>query len=261
MLRRIPIEMLFAVAVSLGLHAVWLLGEAKASGKDAKKDQLIEADVEELKPPEPPKEEKAADVPEPQDPKAEEKTAPAAKAAAPNAEPMAKAAPVAAQAGQTLTAPETADESAVADFTMVQGAGNAYAGGTTSAAGTATAAVRGPVAAPAGTGTGKGGAAPAQALPVGPDRSRGATPLSTAWDCSHLFPSDSDAANFAVVTIIVTVRVDGTPKSVSILSDPGHGFGSAARSCALGQRYQAALDRNGEPTVATTPPITVRFQR
>jgi periplasmic protein TonB len=48
---------------------------------------------------------------------------------------------------------------------------------------------------------------------------------------------------------------------VAMLRDPGHGFGAAAIQCAMGQRFNSALDRMGNPVAATTPPILVRFSR
>ena len=61
--------------------------------------------------------------------------------------------------------------------------------------------------------------------------------------------------------VVVTVRPDGSPQSVKVVSDPGNGFGRAARTCALGRRYQTGLDRAGQPTTAATPPIRVKFTR
>ena len=60
---------------------------------------------------------------------------------------------------------------------------------------------------------------------------------------------------------MVTVRPDGSPLSVKVVSDPGHGFGRAARMCALGRRYTPGLDREGKPMVGTLGPINVRFTR
>jgi protein TonB len=85
--------------------------------------------------------------------------------------------------------------------------------------------------------------------------------MGNDWNCSRLFPNDAEAGDSAIVSIVVTVAPDGTPKAVSVLRDPGHGFGAAARACALGQRFSIGLDREGNPTTATTPPITVRFTR
>ena len=62
------------------------------------------------------------------------------------------------------------------------------------------------------------------------------------------------------MTVQVTVRPDGSVLSANILADPGHGFGRAARMCALGKRLSPALDRMGTPILASEP-ITVRFSR
>lgn len=174
--------------------------------------------------------------------------------------------PAAAQAGKTLTAADdVADFSN--DFAMIQGDGR-YAGGTTAAKGTANEAVRDPNAKADGVPGGKGSASTPTAPPPPPpanepDRSRPARPTNAAWSCSHLFPPEADAEGIdnAVVSIAVTVRPDGSVLSVKVLSDPGNGFGRAARTCALSQRFEAAFDRSGQPTTATTAPFTVRFTR
>jgi periplasmic protein TonB len=152
------------------------------------------------------------------------------------------------------------DNSSIADFSIVQGEGNLYAGGTTSSIGTSARAVHGPASL-------KPVAAPHEQtravnmLPSGPDRSRGATPASSNWNCSSLFPNDPDSGDYATVLIAVTVQTDGKPKSVAVIRDPGHGFAPAARVCAMTQIFNVALDRDGKPIVATTPPIVVRFTR
>lgn len=176
--------------------------------------------------------------------------------------------PAAAQAGTVLTAPDSAGESGLADFTMVQGAAKRYAGGYTSAQGTSQRSVRDPRArggvargvatpAPKATGTVTRPLPPALA----PSRRRPARPLRLAWDCP--FPPEADALglNFARARVVVTVGVDGKSRAVSVISDPGHGFGAAARSCALAQAYEPALDDQGRTTTGSTPPITVTFRR
>lgn len=251
----VSLNMAIALASSIGLHAIWLARDAKASfaARDAEPTEvLLEAEPR----PAPPPPEPSAEPQEPE--QAEDRQIPAARHAAVQA--RAAAPQSAAQAGKTLTAPDVDDgRAAVADFTMVQGSGLAYGGGTTSATGTSTSAVRGaiadrqPAAAPA---------APVQApAAIGPDRSRGARPASADWNCSRLFPTDPEAGNQAYVLIAVTVLPSGAPRWVAVLRDPGHGFGAAAKACALGQPYEAALDRDGHPVAATTPPITVRFTR
>lgn len=112
---------------------------------------------------------------------------------------------------------------------------------------------------PGGTGTGTG--APVAVAPPKPDMSRPASVVGTAWNCPFPAEADADGVDSAVATIVVTVGEDGSPRSVSVVSDPGSGFGRAARQCALGRRYVAGLDRDGNATTATTPPIRVRFSR
>jgi periplasmic protein TonB len=253
MKRRISPEIVAAVVSSIALHAVWLARDARASyGPEAKPAEVL-LEAETVVPPVPPPVE---------EPKPElEKEAPAVVNTAPRGPSAANATSTQApaQAAKTLTAPDAADPKAsVADFTMVQGDALSYAGGTTSATGTSATAVRGPAS-----------DKPVAALhaPIatvaieGPDRSRGARPTDADWNCSRLFPNDPEAGDRAAVLIAVTVLPSGAPSSVAVLRDPGHGFGAAARACAMAQRYSPAFDRGGSPIAATTPPITVRFTR
>lgn len=213
-------------------------------------------DVDLVKPatPEPEKPEEKSPEREPPAP------APIAKAA-PKA--TAEPAPAAAQAARVLTAAPTPDEPV--DLTgqgFVQGNAAAYAGGVTAAAGTSTAAVYDKNARPDGVVGGRG-TQPAAPVDEGPDRSRGASvaPGSSWSSCPFPAEADSDQVDFARVTIVVTVRADGTAQSVRVVADPGHGFGRAARQCALSQRFEPAYDRTGAAIVGTTPPIVVKFTR
>jgi protein TonB len=215
-------------------------------------------DVEVVQPekpaqPEPPKEEPKDEAPPP----APAPRAPSAPKAPANAPP-----PAAAQAGKVLTA--APDPNEPVDLTgqgFVTGNAETYAGGVTAANGTATTAVRDQGARGDGVGAGKG-TTPA-ALPAGPDRSRpaGVSPGSNWSSCPFPAEADADQIDFQLVTIMVTVRPDGSAQSVKVVNDPGHGFGRAARQCALGQRFVPALDREGNPVLASTPPISVRFTR
>ena len=175
--------------------------------------------------------------------------------------------PPAAQAGKVLTA--RADPDAPVDLTgdgFVTGDAETFVGGVTAAAGVGTVATQNEAAAvstkPRGSGTGsKAGAQ--QSKPTVVDKSRAATIATGANWSSCPFPpeANADQIDFAVVTLIVMVRPDGTPRSVQVVSDPGHGFGRAARMCALSKRYSAALDSDGNAMMATTPPIRVTFTR
>jgi protein TonB len=63
------------------------------------------------------------------------------------------------------------------------------------------------------------------------------------------------------VIIRVDVKADGTASRVEVVSDPGFGFGSAAKACALHTRFEPARDVNGKRIAALSPPIRVRFTR
>jgi hypothetical protein len=249
----ISLEWLLAGVTSVVLHALWLVHDAQASYvREAEPAEVLFEATREPAPKaetEPPKPEAALSE-QPARNNAPRRSTSAQK----------NIAQAATQAGRTLTAPETPDSRQIADFSMVQGAGDMYAGGTTSSIGTSAAAVHGPVSLKAVPAQLASPATPNQ-LPSGPDRSRGATPTGTDWNCSSLFPSDPDAGDYATVVIAVTVQLTGKAKSVAVIRDPGHGFAAAARSCAMLQSFNVALDRLGQPIVATTPPIVVRFTR
>lgn len=172
--------------------------------------------------------------------------------------------PQAAQAAKVMTAPADPDEPL--DLTgegFVSGDGSGLGYGMVSGQGRSTTPTYSPHAANTGVPGGRGtSAAPPPPPPSGPDRSRDPGLVGgTAWDCP--FPAEADAEQIdqAVAQIIVTVRPDGTPQSVKVISDPGYGFGRQARICALGRRYTPGFDRDGNPVAKTTPPIKVRFTR
>jgi protein TonB len=169
------------------------------------------------------------------------------------------AAPAAARAGAVLTAQPDPDAPANFDG-IISGSGETFAGGNTAASGTSDTAVRTkPVATggvPGGTGTAATGPA------VGVDRSRIAgTAGSRDWNCAFPPEADSEQIDQAFPTVQVAVRADGSPERVTVLSDPGHGFGRAAVRCAMQQRFDAALDRDGKPIPGLTKSIRVRFER
>ena len=177
----------------------------------------------------------------------------------------AEARPSTAAAGQTLTAKDDPNAPVdFTDFTMAQGTSDKYFGGVTSADGKTRGEVTDPNARGKGTPGGKGTADPTPQAPKqeGPDLSRPAGLASKGdWKCPFPPEADADDINLARVTIAVSVRADGTPSSVKVLSDPGHGFGRAARSCALSQRYAPSLDHDGKAIDATMPPVVVKFER
>ncbi len=190
--------------------------------------------------PEPPKEEPKPETPPPTD-KAVEPTPQAA-----------------AQAGKVLAADPTPDEPLDMTNVIVQGTGDTYRGGTTSAAGTGTGAVRGAAAAGGGAANGPG----AVTAPTGTDKSRGAgISGSTDWDCP--FPPEADTLqeDLAYVTVKVAVGADGKPTKITVLKDPGHGFAREARTCAMQKRFLTALDATGNPIAGETKEFRIRFER
>jgi protein TonB len=239
---------LLGVSASLGVHVLAFvhMSHARASVKPAAPPVVIEVDTAPPPPAPPPPE------PAPLEPASAEPAAAPARAA--RAAPASAAPP--AEAGKVLAA--AADAPGVADFTMVQGAGATYVGGITTSTGTSRTeggAHVAAAAAPFGGGGGGGGAGRG-----GPDRSRKARPVGSDWDCSSLFPAGATTDN-ATVVIVARVREGGQPESVNVVSDPGQGFGAAARACAMRQRYAAAEDQDGRPVVGMTAPFRVRFTR
>ena len=208
------------------------------------------------KPPEPP-------PPEPEAPP--EPVAPAPKAEAPAKEDPYDAPPPPAQAAAVLTQKDDPDK--IEDLTgntIVNGEGTA-AYGQQSAQGTGDKPVINPAASltgvPGGTGTSKG-PPPPPPQPTGPDLSRAASPSGGSnWNCPFPPEADADQIDEARASLVVTVRPDGTPLSVTVVSDPGHGFGRAARMCALTRRFTPALDKTGQPIAGSTVPFGVRFTR
>lgn len=208
--------------------------------------------------------EQKKDEPPPPEPEPDPIPQPVAKIAEPPKDPYEeKAAPV--QAAKILTA--AADPDKVEDLTdqgIVSGDNTAGPlGGQSSAQGKSDQITHNPSTSltgkPGGTGT-------ADAPPPPPpkvDMSRPAGIIGGAsWsNCPFPDEADTDQIDFAQVTLIVTVRPDGSPQSVQVTGDPGHGFGRSARMCALARKYNAGLDRDGNATTMSTPPIRVTFSR
>ncbi len=89
-----------------------------------------------------------------------------------------------------------------------------------------------------------------------------AQPADTSWnDCGFPPEADTDQINFMRVRIMVTVGVDGRAQKVTVLNDPGHGFGRQAQQCAFRKGFDVALNSDGKPVVSTTPPFNVTFTR
>jgi protein TonB len=197
-------------------------------------------------PPEPVKEEPKALAPPP----------PAAKAAKEEAP-----APAAAQAGAVLT--KAADPDEPVDLTgFVTGNAAAYAGGVTEQGGTSDTAVYDRNARKGGVPGGHGTATAAPPPPPTPDRSKPAgLSGSSEWKCPWPSEADAEQIDEAYVSVQVATRPDGTAERVTILSDPGHGFAREARQCAMRERYNAALDHDGNPIGGLTKSFRIHFER
>src|SRR5690606_38821441 len=148
------------------------------------------------------------------------------------------------------------------DMGFVTGTGDRYAGGVTASTGTSKTAVRNTNARADGKigGTGTGPARPPAPPPV--DRSRSPRPESMSWEsCGFPAEAEMEQIDHAVATIVATVGSDGVAKSVTVVSDPGFGFGRLAKSCAMRRRWIPGLDAHGRPVTKTSPPVRIRFSR
>ena len=212
----------------------------------------LQIDIDSTPPPPPP--------PAPPPPEAEPEKAPPLPPPPQAANEPPPPPPAPAEAGKVLTSDP--DPDAPVDLTgdgFVTGNGE-FRGGITSGSGTAKTAVRDIKAQPGGAPTGTGTALAPVAKAPEKDLSRGAGPASLNWqDCGFPAEAQLDGVEFGVVQLVVNVGSDGRAKSVTILKDPGSGFGNHARQCAMRRAFNPALDKNGQPIASSTPPITVKF--
>ncbi len=139
---------------------------------------------------------------------------------------------------------------------FVVGTATAYAGGTTASSGTSTNAVRSQTGI---NGDGNGQSAPSNEPVVDRTRPPGVVG-DTEWNCP--FPREADEARIRSATAVIRVAVDATDQvvRVEVIRDPSHGFGEAARRCAMSKTWRAARNAAGQP-VAGTVTVRVRFIR
>lgn len=262
---RIPVALTVAFAIVLhagfagAATAAALFGELFAWNRALREVVIFKLaqsyEVEIEKEPPPPEPEPEEEEKPPEEPKPVVKEAPQPEDPPPQP-------PAAAEAAKVLTAEPDPNEPVDMSDTIVQGNADTYAGGISANAGTSKVAVRNPAAVATGV-VGGTGTAPAPPPPPKVDRSRKAGLLgSVDWsDCP--FPAEADAEQIdqAFVLIQVKVRADGTPDAVTVVQDPGHGFGREARKCAMRKRYTTALDVDGRPIPGATNAFRVRFDR
>jgi outer membrane biosynthesis protein TonB len=218
-----------------------------------KNNLQLQIEIDSTPPPPPPP------PPEPPPPEPEPEKAPPPPPPAPGEPPPPPPAP--AEAGKVLTSDP--DPDAPVDLTgdgFVQGDGE-FRGGITSGSGTAKTAVRDIKAQPGGVPGGTGTAPPPAPKAPEEDLSRPAKPAPAgAWQsCGFPAEAQMDGVEFGIVQMVVTVDTNGRAKSVSIIKDPGSGFGAHARNCATRLTFPVALDKAGKPIVGTTAPFTIRF--
>jgi periplasmic protein TonB len=81
-----------------------------------------------------------------------------------------------------------------------------------------------------------------------------------SWSCP--FPPEADVAgvNQAAVALRVSVGASGSVSAVQVTSEPGYGFGRAAKRCAMSKRWDPGLDASGR-SVDATAVVNVRFVR
>ena len=152
-----------------------------------------------------------------------------------------------AQAAQVIARDPVADPLDLTASSFVVGKAGTYAGGASTSSGTSARPVDSRAIAPAAVATGS--------------HRRSVSLDESAWSCP--WPSEAEGIEIVqeVVVLRVSVRSDGTADAVKILSDPGTGFGAAARACALRTHFRPALDDGGAAMAAWSPPIRVRFVR
>jgi protein TonB len=157
-----------------------------------------------------------------------------------------------AQAGQVVASVPNDNQPIDFGEAFVVGGGTVYAGGTTTASGTAKQKVEGPVS-PTAT-------LPKAAAPIAIDHSRTIALADPDWTCPWPREADDTDIDEQVAVVKVEVDADGRCRKVSVVRDPGHGFGAQAARCAQGAAFLPALDSGGRATVGTAA-IRVRFVR
>jgi len=206
-------------------------------------DQVIELATPEVPTPEPTLE----DTARPTSASPSRAHAPRAAAAA---EPVSPTSPTQAASVVTQDAPPID----LTGETIVTGSGTAVGGGVSSAQGNAESATQ-------PTQVTQGSAPSPPRTTQSPTLTRAVRLEASAWSCD--WPREAVAEDIyeQAVVLRVVVRADGHVEAAQLVDDPGHGFGRAALACAKRTVFTPALDKQGEPTRALSPPIRVRFTR
>lgn len=230
--------LVFVAVPFFAAHSLQEWASDLAARVHAELDREREVTLEPAPPPPPPP---AREAPTP--PPAEIKAPPKLATARPKSAPP----PAPAQAAAVVARATPADPLDLTATTFVTGRSATYAGGTTTATGTNTHAVESAVVDPRG--------------PRTASRARSIRLDEADWSCPWPREADSADINEQVVLLRVAVQADGAVQAAKILSDPGFGFGQAARACALRTHFEPAQDDAGNSIFAWSPPIRVRFIR
>jgi outer membrane biosynthesis protein TonB len=237
-----------AALLALATHAGFGLWAPEHVQRPRALPQAVEVEIVQRQPPPP--------VPEVVAPPAPAAPPAPVRALTPKAPPPAAKAAAVMTAAPVAPEPEASDEPF--DFTS-DPTSTTLSSGVVAVGGTGTHGLE-------GAQLGGRGAEPARAKAVG-DGLTAAGDLSQSPrlrvqdPCRGFFPASAhdDVAN-ALVRVVVNQQ--GVATSVSVLSEApaGQGFGSAARSCMLEQRFLPALDKKGR-AAATAVNVHVKFSR
>nr|WP_257458618.1 TonB family protein [Archangium lipolyticum] len=255
---RRPGILVWAVVATVALHGaagflawrVWQKAASRVPPAAAPKPPIRVEHLVDLRPqaiPEPP----APVAPPPPPPRQQRQRAARAETPPSRAKPTnAPPSSAPAQAGEVVAVKEAEAPLDFTGFDIVSGQAQSYAGGVTASNGSSTRAVEAVAGSEDGDANG-----------TGVSRARPIRLPARNWDCPWPREADTLRINEQTVVLRVVVTPEGQVTSAQLVSDPGHGFGQAALACARSARFDAALDRDGRPYAATSPPIRVRFKR
>jgi protein TonB len=243
-------QLWIAVLTTLGTHAsLWFWAQRADRPLDSSAEIAVTVDAElsyvvELA--EPPPSQPKTTEPERQAALQKQRVAPRSRVESSEPPPPAAAGAIIAQEPSASAPVDLTGE------TFIMGRSKAYAGGVTASTGTNTAAVQMREVDPR---------SPPVTHAAAPDRSSTLSLGEQNWSCPWPREADAEQIDEQTVVIRVVVGAAGNAESVAIVSDPGHGFGQAAATCAMRTRFTPARDREGRAIRAKSPPIRVRFTR
>jgi len=232
---------MLSIALAVGAHVAVALA-LPGPAREVPPPRSMTTEVIDIEPPAPPPSEQQPTAPEPRPPAHRPASRPPRVASRSRRRP-------AGRAGDAMSS--SAREERPLDFTT--GSAPFYSGSPTTG--------DGPRSATAGPGGREAPPAGGRPVGAGPDRSRRAS-VAGGLDWSCPFPPEADLAGVddGVATLKIAVDSGGRVRRIAVLSDPGLGFGRAAKRCALARSYRPAMDRVGR-SIPGTLVVRVRFVR